>query len=112
VPANEIAAVTLKENDVDEAAGLLKERSELIAAMSAGMIQIKLDITFRPELYSKDQHVEHWLTRSDALLDHESNDLTWRLLWRRIALIDERLAELGIKVIRDKDVVPAPAGTQ
>jgi hypothetical protein len=104
--------MSLKESDIDEVAGLLKERSDLLAAFNAGTFQIKLDITFSPTAFSEDRHIEHWLTRDDALLDHESNDLMWRLLRRRVTLIDERLAEIGVEVIKDENVVPAQAGTQ
>jgi hypothetical protein len=75
------------------------------------MMQIKLDITFSSEPFSEDSHIDHWLTRSDALFDHGSNDLIWRLLRRRITLMDERLAEIGVEVVQNENVVPATAGT-
>jgi len=67
-------------------------------AFAAGIFETKLDLKYRADWNSKSEgHVEHYITRRDELFDHDSNEMVWVLLNKRMTLIDDRLSELGVK---------------
>jgi hypothetical protein len=89
--------VIIDKVEAEEVSALLREYADFVEFFSGESFEIKISVRFFTAT-GGDKSIEHFVTRNDALFDHESNETIFDLMRRRASLIEQRLNELGAPI--------------